>query len=71
MKIEHKRDRVRKIIEVFIKYGIKKGFKGSIDPVNVRLAFEELGPAFVKIGQILSMRPDMIPPAYLKEFPQI
>ena len=71
MKIEHKRDRVRKIIEVFIKYGIKKGFKGSIDPVNVRLAFEELGPAFVKIGQILSMRPDMIPPAYLKEFQKL
>src|SRR5688572_15225881 len=26
---------------------------------------EELGPTFVKFGQILSTRPDLIPPAYL------
>jgi predicted unusual protein kinase regulating ubiquinone biosynthesis (AarF/ABC1/UbiB family) len=27
----------------------------------------ELGPAYIKLGQILSTRPDMIPPAYIKE----
>jgi aarF domain-containing kinase len=27
----------------------------------------ELGPAFVKIGQALSSRPDVLPPAYLAE----
>jgi predicted unusual protein kinase regulating ubiquinone biosynthesis (AarF/ABC1/UbiB family) len=27
----------------------------------------ELGPAYIKLGQILSTRPDMIPPAYVKE----
>jgi ubiquinone biosynthesis protein len=71
MKVKSKRTRVGEIIAVFIKHGIKKGFKGSIDPVNVRLAFEELGPTFVKIGQMLSTRPDMIPPAYLKEFQKL
>lgn len=29
--------------------------------VNVRLACEELGPAFVKIGQLVSVRPDTFP----------
>ena len=27
----------------------------------------ELGPAYIKLGQVLSTRPDMIPPAYIKE----
>ncbi len=34
---------------------------------RLRLAAEELGPAFVKLGQILSMRPDLLPPAYIAE----
>lgn len=32
-----------------------------------RLALEELGPTFVKFGQILSTRPDLLPPAYIDE----
>lgn len=31
------------------------------------LALEELGPTFIKLGQILSTRPDLIPPAYVAE----
>lgn len=34
---------------------------------RLRLAAEELGPAFVKLGQILSMRPDLLPHAYILE----
>jgi len=34
---------------------------------RLRLAAEELGPAFVKLGQILSMRPDLLPHAYIVE----
>lgn len=36
-------------------------------PVRLRKAFERLGPAFIKLGQILSVRPDMIPEEYCNE----
>ena len=35
--------------------------KQSPYPVRVRLALEELGPIFVKFGQILSTRRDLLP----------
>ncbi|MDW7731862.1 MAG: lipopolysaccharide core heptose(II) kinase RfaY [Methanolobus sp.] len=34
---------------------------------NLRMALEELGPTFVKLGQILSKRPDIVPPVYVEE----
>lgn len=40
-------------------------------PVRARLALEELGPTFVKLGQILSTRPDLIPPDYIKELQKL
>src|SRR5436305_13714547 len=32
-----------------------------------RDALEELGPTFAKLGQILSTRPDLLPPAFIEE----
>ncbi len=36
--------------------------------VRLRLAVEELGPTFVKLGQMLSTRPDLIPSPFIEEF---
>ncbi|ADI83926.1 ABC1 kinase family protein [Geobacter sulfurreducens] len=38
---------------------------------RMRLALEELGPTFVKLGQILSTRPDVIPRSFVLEFARL
>ncbi len=38
---------------------------------RVRMALEELGPTFVKFGQILSTRPDMIPQELITELERL
>ena len=40
-------------------------------PEHLRLAFEELGPTFIKLGQILSTRPDLIPEEYVGELSKL
>ncbi|GAA0997230.1 ABC1 kinase family protein [Subtercola frigoramans] len=40
-------------------------------PQQLRLAFEELGPTFVKLGQLLSTRSDLLPPAYVAELQKL
>jgi len=37
-------------------------------PARLRMVLEELGPTFIKMGQILSTREDLIPPEYAREF---
>lgn len=60
--------RLREIVSVFLKHGIKNELA---DPKNLRLALEELGPTFVKIGQILSTRADIIPLDYISELQKL
>ncbi|MEZ5702893.1 MAG: AarF/UbiB family protein [Burkholderiaceae bacterium] len=40
-------------------------------PVQIRLALQELGPTFVKLGQILAGRADLFGPAFIAEFEQL
>lgn len=40
-------------------------------PVRVRRAMEEMGPSFVKLGQILATRVDLFPPEWIAEFSRL
>jgi ubiquinone biosynthesis protein len=40
-------------------------------PVRIRRALEELGPTFVKLGQLLATRVDMFPPHWIVEFEKL
>ena len=40
-------------------------------PARLRRALERLGGAFVKLGQVLSVRPDLVPPEYVAELEKL
>lgn len=67
--------RASEIARVLAKYGLKDAFdrdsrEDLTSPARARRlreALEELGPTFAKLGQILSTRPDLLPPAVIDE----
>lgn len=38
---------------------------------RLRFAFERLGPTFIKLGQVLAARPDLIPESYVEELKKL
>jgi ubiquinone biosynthesis protein len=63
--------RATRVASVFAKYGFRET-RGSGDALDVRArrfrdALEELGPTYAKLGQILSTRPDLLPPEFISE----
>jgi ubiquinone biosynthesis protein len=86
--------RIRKLIEVLIKYGFgdivsntrlynisgrpKKGaLKADAQKFRetrwerIRKVMEELGPTYIKLGQLLSNRPDIVPEPLIEEFEKL
>ncbi len=43
----------------------------SESPAHLRAALEELGPTFIKLGQLLSTRSDLLPPAFVAELAKL
>jgi ubiquinone biosynthesis protein len=64
------------IASVMAKHGLKELFgrpdeEGAVGRARqakrLRQALEELGPTFAKLGQVLSTRPDLLPPEFIEE----
>lgn len=72
------RERLSEIVTTLGKYGfghiyriyVRTGNQAE-DARRFRMAFEELGPSFIKIGQILSTRHDLLPDAYIRELQKL
>jgi ubiquinone biosynthesis protein len=52
-------------------FGQWPALKGPTVPQRLRMAFSELGPTFIKLGQLLSARPDLITKPFADEFKRL
>ena len=61
------KDRLFEILSIIKRNGILNG----ITPRKLRRTCEDLGPTFIKIGQILSNRPDLLSDDYINELSKL
>ena len=59
--------RLNEILKVLKKHQLTSG----LTPVKLREILEDLGPTYVKLGQIMSMRSDMLPEVYCQELTRL
>lgn len=59
--------RLWQIARIATRFDVVRG----LTPVTMRLMLEALGPTFVKVGQILSMRSEILPDAFCKELSRL
>ena len=77
MVIQRSRNRYRQITQVLARHGLGFLLAGRrrqdlpSRPQHVREALEELGATFIKFGQILSTRADLLPPRYQAELARL
>lgn len=60
--------RLSEIIDILKKHEI---IKEGINPEKLKLILEDLGPTFVKLGQVMSMRTDFLPKEYCTELEKL
>jgi ubiquinone biosynthesis protein len=54
-----------------LQWGASKESAGREPAERLRLAFQELGPTFIKLGQLLATRVDLFPPEWIREFERL
>ena len=63
--------RATEIGRVFARHGLRDDRPPADRARRLREALEELGPTFAKLGQVLSTRPDLLPPEYIAELARL
>lgn len=67
--LPEKLSRYASVAKLLLKYGRTVADTPADDsdaPAALARDLEQLGPTFIKLGQVLSTRPDLLPPAYLE-----
>ncbi len=65
---QREKTRAAEILAVFAKHNF---YANGFTPLELRTTLEDLGPTYVKIGQIMSSRVDMLPASYCKELEKL
>lgn len=65
---KHEKTRGAEMISIFAAHNY---YANGFTPVELRTTLEDLGPTYVKIGQIMSSRPDLLPESYCKELEKL
>ena len=65
---KQEKTRGAEIMAIFAKHNF---YAGGFTPVELRTTLEDLGPTYVKIGQIMSSRVDMLPESYCRELEKL
>jgi predicted unusual protein kinase regulating ubiquinone biosynthesis (AarF/ABC1/UbiB family) len=73
-------NRIVQICSPFIRYGFVWWWNRNVQltetqqrqqAIRLREIITQLGPAFIKVGQAISTRPDLVPPIYLEELARL
>lgn len=56
-------ERLKEITAVLRKHAITRG----VSPEKLRMILEDLGPTYIKLGQLMSLRSDILPQSYCEE----
>ena len=67
-KTKKSKTRTATILGIFAKHNF---YANGFTPYELRTTLEDLGPTYVKIGQIMSSRTDMLPKAYCQELEKL
>ena len=65
---KREKTRAAEMVSIFAAHNF---YANGFTPVELRTTLEDLGPTYVKIGQIMSSRVDVLPEAYCKELEKL
>src|SRR3989344_9527968 len=62
---------IKKYLPLYHRIKLHQFKEADARPKKIRMIFEELGATFIKLGQLLSLRSDLVPKAYCRELAKL